>query len=252
MISFLPTDRGRLLRAIRELRDPTVLFALFAVVLIAVLSTWTWREQSRNNQRVVDTLRELRQIDDVLSTVKDAETGQRGFLITGSESYLDPYNEAAASISREMAGLKRTVSGQFEVRRDFERLQDAVNAKMAGLRTTIDLKRSGDDAGALDRIRTGAGKTEMERIRDVCADLDALVKKRLDRDSRDSEESSVRLHALNISASLSLFILFAVANVRYKRQKEEAESANRAKSVFLANMSHELRTPLNAIIGYSE
>ncbi|WP_367267604.1 ATP-binding protein [Okeania sp. SIO2C9] len=41
-------------------------------------------------------------------------------------------------------------------------------------------------------------------------------------------------------------------NKRLKQEKDEAEAANRAKSVFLANMSHELRTPLNAIIGYSE
>lgn len=41
-------------------------------------------------------------------------------------------------------------------------------------------------------------------------------------------------------------------NKRLKQEKDEAEAANRAKSIFLANMSHELRTPLNAIIGYSE
>ncbi|NEP46778.1 MAG: histidine kinase, partial [Okeania sp. SIO2H7] len=41
-------------------------------------------------------------------------------------------------------------------------------------------------------------------------------------------------------------------NKRLRQEKQEAEAANRAKSVFLANMSHELRTPLNAIIGYSE
>ena len=57
---------------------------------------------------------------------------------------------------------------------------------------------------------------------------------------------------MSVGASLLLFALVAISNVRFRRQKEEAEAANRAKSVFLASMSHELRTPLNAIIGYSE
>ena len=238
--------------AIRELKDPTVVFALFAVLLIGLLSTWTWRAQRRSDQQVVDTLHELRQIDDVLSTVKDAETGERGFLLTGSESYLEPYNQAIAMIPRELSDLGTTVSDQFDVRRDFEHLKQAVQDKIAELRTTIDMKRTGNDAGALERVRTNIGKVQMERIRDLCGILDSLVKKRLDQDSRDSEKSSVQLHTLNVGASLVLFVLVAIANVRYKRQKEEAEAANRAKSAFLASMSHELRTPLNAIIGYSE
>ena len=235
-----------------ELKDPTVVFALFAVLLIGLLSTWTWRAQRQSDQQVVDTLRELRQIDDVLSTVKDAETGQRGFLLTGAESYLEPYHQAIATIPQELSVLGNTVAGQFEVRRDFERLREAVRTKMDELKTTIDMKRAGDEEAALDRVRTDIGRMEMERIRDLCSILDALVKKRLDRDSRDSERSSIRLHTLNVGASLVLFVLVAIANVRYKRQKEEAEAANRAKSAFLASMSHELRTPLNAIIGYSE
>jgi len=235
-----------------DLVDPTVLFAIGAVALICLLAAWTWREQRRNQQQVVETLRELRQVDDVLSTVKDAETGQRGYLLTGSESYLEPYNKAQATIPRQMEALRKTTEGQFEIRADYARLSKAVNAKLRELVATVALKRADQSDAALDRVKTNIGKEEMDLIRDICGQMDALVRNRLDRDSRYSDTNSVRMHAMSVGASLLLFALVAISNVRFRRQKEEAEAANRAKSVFLASMSHELRTPLNAIIGYSE
>jgi len=235
-----------------DFRDPTVLFAVGAVVLIFLLSTWTWREQRRNQEQVLETLRELRQVEDVLSTVKDAETGQRGFLLTGSEAYLEPYTEATSRIQQEMNALRATAGAQFEIREDFERLRRAVDAKLGELKQTVELQRAGNGDAALERVRTNVGKEEMDRIRDICAQMDALVRSRLQLASRYSDANSIRLHAMSVGASLLLFALVAVANVRYRRQKDAAEAANRAKSAFLASMSHELRTPLNAIIGYSE
>ena len=57
---------------------------------------------------------------------------------------------------------------------------------------------------------------------------------------------------ISASASCLLFMLVALATIKFRNEKEAAERANQTKSTFLANMSHELRTPLNAIIGYSE
>ena len=235
-----------------DFRDPTVLFAIGAVLLICLLATWTWREQRRNQARVVETLRELRQVDDVASTVKDAETGQRGYLLTGSESYLEPYNHAIETLPAQMEALGNTTETQFEVRSDFERLRVAVNAKLEELKATVALKRAGDDDAALARVKTNVGKVEMDTIRDISGQMDALVRNRLHRDSLYSDTNSIRMHVMSVGASLLLFALVAIANVRFRRQKQEAEAANRAKSAFLAGMSHELRTPLNAIIGYSE
>jgi signal transduction histidine kinase/CheY-like chemotaxis protein len=237
---------------LRDLRDSTVLIAVGAVVLVFLINTWTWRAQARNEAQVVYTLRELRQVDDLLSSVKDAETGQRGYLLTGSEGYLEPYNQAVTAIPGRLQALRDSTQSQIDLRNDYERLRQAVEAKMEELKATIVAKREGNGPEAFSRLGTNVGKVEMDRIRDICGQMDALIKMRLTHDSRDSRSDSVRLQILSAGASLALFALVAVANVRYRRQKEAAEAANRAKSTFLASMSHELRTPLNAIIGYSE
>jgi len=237
---------------LRDLRDSTVLIAVSAVVVVFLINTWTWRAQERNQAQVVNTLRELRQVDDLLSTVKDAETGERGYLLTGSESYLEPYNQAVKTIPGQLQAIHDSTQSQIDLRNDYQRLMQAVQAKMTELKITIGAKREGDEQQAVAGIRTNVGQVEMDRIRDICGQMSALINGRLRRDSRESQSNSVRLQILSAGASLALFALVAIANVRYRRQKEAAEAANRAKSTFLASMSHELRTPLNAIIGYSE
>ena len=79
------------------------MFALGALAVILALAYWDWRQFVTANERVRETDQSLRQIQTILSTMERAETGQRGFLITGEEIYLKPYTEARQQIQKDLA-----------------------------------------------------------------------------------------------------------------------------------------------------
>ena len=104
----------------------------------------------------------------LLQSMQDAETAQRGFLLTGKESYLEPYHRALGQLPGEVEVLDK----QFpEQRASVERLTQAVRAKVDELRQTVDLARGGDRAGALAVVQTDGGKALMDAIRSETAVL---------------------------------------------------------------------------------
>jgi CHASE3 domain sensor protein len=98
-------------------------------------------------------------LDRVLQTVTDAETGQRGYLLTGKDEYLQPYAEAKSRIERDMARLKG--SADHLPPGAFARIDQARQVKFAELDQTVGLHRSGKRREALDRVGTGAGQQAM-------------------------------------------------------------------------------------------
>ena len=104
-------------------------------------------------------------LDNVLSLVKDAESGQRGYVITGRPEYLDPYRAAAASIEAQLDALERLAREDPAQRRLMADVRRRVGAKLGELELTIGLRdRKGFDL-ARDVIALGAGRAEMEALR---------------------------------------------------------------------------------------
>src|SRR6516165_6512363 len=87
---------------------------VFVLVINAVIAISHTYRVRKNNSLVLETDAILTLLEKTLSTVKDAETGQRGFLITGVESYLEPFQTAVTSIEDDFVRLSALRLGNGE------------------------------------------------------------------------------------------------------------------------------------------
>ncbi len=118
----------------------------------------------------------------LLSDVKNAETGQRGFVLTGEEKYLEPYTGALKVIDPDLEQLRElTVDNPLEQKRILD-LQPQIAGKIASLAETIALRREHGERAAVEVILTDRGKVFMDQIRRLIGEMNdqenALLKER--------------------------------------------------------------------------
>ena len=116
-------------------------------------------EAVRNAQKVRTTLLRLMQ------NILDAETGQRGYLLTGEPTYREPYDNAVAQVDGRLGELRRLYAGRQEDLRRLDALQRHVARKLAEMDTSVRLRRSGDEQAWKFVMTTDVGREEMAAIR---------------------------------------------------------------------------------------
>ncbi len=104
-------------------------------------------------------------MDEILSTMQDAETGQRGFLLTGRDQYLAPYNEAVARVRAKVDTVAALTRDNAAQQARIEPLRRHIAAKLAELGQTVELRKSGNVASALKLVDSDRGKAEMDAVR---------------------------------------------------------------------------------------
>ncbi|WP_225410132.1 CHASE3 domain-containing protein, partial [Stigmatella hybrida] len=142
-------------------------FGLCLLVLLAVaLVAFQGAEQLlRTANDVVTSREQARYLREVRTMLLDAETAQRGFLLTGQERYLDPYVRALPNIETGLVQLKRAFQNEPEQGVRLARLEQQVREKLAELADTIRLRRERGFDPALAAVLTDKGKLLMQEIR---------------------------------------------------------------------------------------
>jgi len=145
--------------------------AIAAIILVAILSYRAHLDYVAGGQQVAHSIEVMAQLHGLLATMKDAETGQRGFILTGEDRYIAPYMHASAVWEGKIAAVRALLSGNAEQERRLLALEHLCAEKFAELSRTIVLRRQGETAEAIALVRTGTGIELMDRIRAGAAEM---------------------------------------------------------------------------------
>jgi methyl-accepting chemotaxis protein len=186
--------------------------ALAILVAIGAVSYRSTEKLTDTAGWVAHTHQVLETLESVLSLVKDAETGQRGYLITGEERYLEPFRTALGATDQKVKALRELTKDNANQQRRLDLLEPQLLAKFAELQETIDARRDkgrGFDA-ALQLVLTDKGKKIMDEIRKTIdgmrSEETALLKER-----SEVAQASARNTTLTIViGTLAAFVLLAV------------------------------------------
>jgi PAS domain S-box-containing protein len=157
---------------IKRLRGIRGVFAIMAIVIAGstIVTFWAGQRVINTQSRAVFRRHVIAQSEELLSTLKDAETGQRGFVITGDEKYLGPYNVALARLPKELASLKGLTKAGIPAE-DLARIEQLAQKNLSELQTTIQLRRTGGFDAAVAMVKSGVGKETMDNLRAAIAQL---------------------------------------------------------------------------------
>jgi CHASE3 domain sensor protein len=177
--------------------------ALVSVIVFFVVSGLVAYENIKtirdDNLKVIQSQETMTALNEVLSSAQDAETGQRGFLLTGNERYLEPYRTALAVIPARLDRIRELTRGDAGQQARLTELSGRLDDKLAELKETIELRRTRGLEAALAVVNSDRGKAAMDAIRTKLANIqDEEVSLR---DKRVQEMSAAYSSALTPAAS---------------------------------------------------
>jgi CheY-like chemotaxis protein/signal transduction histidine kinase/CHASE3 domain sensor protein len=210
--------------------DPVVALSLAGAVIfflisgaVAYFNLQTLRD---DNQRIVHSHEVIIALDELLSNTQDAETGQRGFLLTNNEKYLEPYNSALLAIPPRLDEITELTSDNPVQKPRIAALRLHVAAKLAELKETIDLRRGQGLDAALAVVNSDRGKVEMDAVRVQVAAMgqeEAELRARRLAEMNDAQRTAFASSLLSglLGVLLTATIGFLIRRATIARRQEE-------------------------------
>ncbi len=201
----------------------------------------------------------------VLRLLVDCETGERGFVITGDEAFLEPMVAGRTNLAIELDHLVDIVRTDPAMLRRVGALRDQIAVILDRFESVNQARRIQGFTAALRIIATGASKdmldtlrTELDQLSQMPGHVVAIHLESTRKELLRASLTSLAAGMLGIGAGVFAFWISRVMLQQKEREqalveaKLQAERNSQEKTVFLANMSHEIRTPMNSILGFSE
>lgn len=215
--------------ALRSDRGLIAIIVGFSIVVLAVVGTlFLFRAQQAAQARVAHTLAVQEQLSRILSRLQDAETGQRGFIVTRDPAYLQPYIDGRSQIGHEFGVLRQLVADNPAQSRTTDRLGRCAAARIERLGLGLDLARKSSFDVAIDAIRSGVGKRIMDHCRAIMGEMKRSEAQLLAQRQVIAERNAMWLTGWLMFSAIAVFVLALYATRDARRRAKAAIEAGDA------------------------
>ena len=219
---------------------PLLLFAALAVVSLNAYLAFRSVEVLVSSEALVQhTWQVIYQVELIMSSAKDAETGNRGFLITEDESYLAPYLSALTELPRELDTFGTLTADNPSQGKRLIDMRAVLDQRLGLLAQGIVHRRAGDTNSVQALVLSGTGKLEMDHLRAIADSMEAEERRLLVIRTAQTAESSRRARVtLGIASALDFMLI--VLMFRYFARERTQRLASEATAVELARSREEV------------
>lgn len=218
-----------------------IVFSLPIILTIAFSHFFIQKIIEDNLQEITLSLRIEGALRQVLSSMQDAETGQRGFLLTNEVDYLAPYNDAVKNISSDMDKLQELIPDIPVNQRLIPEISLLINQKLKELGQTIDLWMSNKKDASLALVKSDVGKNVMDSLREKIEVYSTLEKQRLTNLNTEARQKELLASSIEISAFIVLLFLAVFMIIRLSLQAKVSNRTAQDSVQELDNKSEELK-----------
>ncbi len=179
------------------------MFTTALVAAIVVATFWLSDRTRSDDEWVRHTLSVRNQLAQVLTLVQGAESGQRGYLLTGGATYLAPYDTAVRQMPETLDRASALVSDNPQQQQALGQLRALIDDKLAELRSTVEARKANRAEAALATVNSDEGRRTMDEIRALLATMEA-EENRLLADRQASAVTSSTMLRWGVGASFAL------------------------------------------------